>query len=612
MKHSFTNEAQQARQTFLVWLSAFFCLLASLCLPLSAAPVINNNAGTWTDNYNDSIGISAVNQTVVDATAGVAKLATGQSSGDFTTVVIKPTSFDAWGQLTLQGSWSAPANVQVSVLDPLNGDAVVLGPQSYTGPISLASLSATTYPELKVRVALTAGATRPEISRLRATWNPISRLLVDKTAPATVQAGETITYRLRYSVSYVDAQDLVVWDRLPHTAQGTMTYPTDYGQNDNLTFVQASDGGQFTSTAITVKGVNIPAGSVYWDLGNKPAGTTATLLLTLKSKNGTLDGTQVTNSFSADAANAAQIASDSVATTITSVPAPKIQKRASTGIYPLPSGNFTQPGTVNRFTVRADNLLQPIGRETMYQTVVYDNLSDLVGKMDPDFGGAGIPVASITPVGGTYIANYTPPSGGDPFPAVVWTGITLPPGGTFLGAFTISLGSGTTNVDAGLLSADLAVDKSVTPASTTEGGTVTFTVTYTVEVENVGAGTISGVTVADLLPPGVTYVPNSVEASLFPVPPPPGSASDTFNTSSTYNVPAGVTSLTVEAWGGGGGGGSAFQNAAGGDGQAGAGGGAGGIGFGNGASLVTVRTPVAARLLVLLHSLAAGDSKRIP
>ena len=77
-------------------------------------------------------------------------------------------------------------------------------------------------------------------------------------------------------------------------------------------------------------------------------------------------------------------------------------------------------------------------------------------------------------------------------------------------------------------------------------------------------------------------------------------------------MPAGVTSLTVEAWGGGGGGGSAFQNAAGGDGQAGAGGGAGGIGFGNGASLVTVRTPVAARLLVLLHSLAAGDSKRIP
>ena len=48
MKHSFTNEAQQARQTFLVWLSAFFCLLASLCLPLSAAPVINNNAGTDT------------------------------------------------------------------------------------------------------------------------------------------------------------------------------------------------------------------------------------------------------------------------------------------------------------------------------------------------------------------------------------------------------------------------------------------------------------------------------------------------------------------------------------------------------------------------------------
>lgn len=57
-------------------------------------------------------------------------------------------------------------------------------------------------------------------------------LLLDKSAPESVLAGQRIVYRIRYSVSYVEAKNLVVWDKLPLKADGTMTYPAEHGQND--------------------------------------------------------------------------------------------------------------------------------------------------------------------------------------------------------------------------------------------------------------------------------------------------------------------------------------------------------------------------------------------
>ncbi|YCM45720.1 SdrD B-like domain-containing protein [Verrucomicrobiaceae bacterium 227] len=401
--------------------------------------MIDNNAGTWIDVYDDNLGVFADNQTIVNGVTGIVKLRDGQTAGDYTTVRIKPTSFDAWGNLTLDGIWSATNDVQVTILDSSNGDAVVSGPTPYTGPLSLAGLDPVTYPELKVKVSLTEGAVKPSITKLVVDWNPISQLLIDKLAPGSVLAGRQISYRVRYSVSFVQAEDLVIYDQLPHTDDGTMTYPVDYGQNDNLSFVTASSGGQYTATAITVKGVAIPAKSVYWDLGTKPQGATEILTFVLRSKNGTINGSAVQNTANADASNASAVVSNTTNTIITSSPKPSLNKRTGTGIYPLPGGNSTAAGTVNGFSIEAKNDYAREGRETLYQSVVWDNLSDLVGKMDPLFGGAGIPVIDISPATGTYNPSFTPPGGGTPFPAVVWDVGTMGPGAKFVGSFKVKL-----------------------------------------------------------------------------------------------------------------------------------------------------------------------------
>ena len=104
----------------------------------------------------------------------------------------------------------------------------------------------------------------------------MSWLLLDKQGPSHVQAGGDIVYDLRYSASYVEAENLVVWDTLPSYGAGTLVLPGPLhgGQNDDLTFVSANKGGLYTASGLVVNGVTVPANSVYWSLGVVPEGTT--------------------------------------------------------------------------------------------------------------------------------------------------------------------------------------------------------------------------------------------------------------------------------------------------------------------------------------------------
>ncbi|MGI6496522.1 MAG: hypothetical protein ACOX5G_10640 [Kiritimatiellia bacterium] len=404
-----------------------------------AAPIIDNNAGAWTDTYHDNLGVQDTSNTVVDCVSGSVRLDAGQTSGSYETVRIKPPGFSAWGRLKLSGVWSAPADVQVSVIDAATR-ATLLGPTPYTGAIPLAGIDHAAHPEVAVVVTLAEGMVSPMVSDLSITWTPCSHLLLDTSAPASVMAGQRIVYRLRYSVNCVEARNLVVWDKLPCEADGTMIYPDDYGQDDNVSFVEASQGGAYTAEPVTVYGVEIPGGSVYWDLGTKREGTTETLWFTVGTKNGTLNGTRAVNSASATADNAATVHSAAAETQIASQPAPKIKKHPGTGIYTLQNGHHTFPDALNYFIIEVRNERLGEGRETMYGTVVYDDLSSLMGKIDPDFGGPALPVANISPAGGFYSPAYTPPSGGATFPAVVWTNYpTLASGEKFVGHFAVKM-----------------------------------------------------------------------------------------------------------------------------------------------------------------------------
>lgn len=90
-------------------------------------------------------------------------------------------------------------------------------------------------------------------------------------------------------------------------------------------------------------------------------------------------------------------------------------------------------------------------------------------------------------------------------------------------------------------------------------------ITYVVVASNSGASAHTGVALQDGVPAGSAYVPGSLSVACLP----PNPTTVVYASSSTFSVPAGVTSVTVEAWGGGGGGGRARGNPATGGGGAG-------------------------------------------
>ena len=78
-------------------------------------------------------------------------------------------------------------------------------------------------------------------------------------------------------------------------------------------------------------------------------------------------------------------------------------------------------------------------------------------------------------------------------------------------------------------------------------------ITYVVVASNSGASAHVGVSLQDAVPDGSAYVPGSLSVECLPSVP----TTVVYASSATFTVPAGVTSVTVEAWGGGGGGGRA-------------------------------------------------------
>ncbi len=117
--------------------------------------------------------------------------------------------------------------------------------------------------------------------------------------------------------------------------------------------------------------------------------------------------------------------------------------------------------------------------------------------------------------------------------------------------FNLPPGTTDTSLDAGLAAIvyGLRITKSSDAVTCLGGGE---TITYTIEVENTGNVSQAGVVVQDVLPAGLTYVADSVGAVFDPLQS-GGVTSVTYDASSSFVVPAGVTSLTVQAWGGGGG-----------------------------------------------------------
>ena len=418
-------------------------LIWSLTLTLPAVPLIDNNAGTWEDNYPDKTGISSRTNLIHRAFAGSLALDGSSLTGEFVTVEIEPPSFYGWETVCLEGLYGDPSQMTVDVLesDTLNPVLSGLHPDA-SGCMDISSLG-NSPASIRLRVRLsrpTLTDPPPLLTRLTATWDPKSVLLIDKQAPDSVLAGQAVIYQIRFSVNYVDATNVVIWDRLPAGALGTVLYPTNVwpqapypGQNDDPFFAVGLPPGATVWTgpgSTNVFGQAIPANSVLWAFDELSAGDTEILRLAIQSKNGTLTGTLFSNRVMAVAGNADAVQSDWVQTEILSSPAPRIDKRGGNGIIRLPEGNFALPESTVTYVLanpigKAGNLFASIGRETMYDVILWDDVSQFLSPtplIDTNLGVNGF--QNISGSDWYYDANFLPPGGTSTIPAIVWTNVS--------------------------------------------------------------------------------------------------------------------------------------------------------------------------------------------
>ncbi|HMJ88386.1 MAG TPA: hypothetical protein VK530_01135 [Candidatus Acidoferrum sp.] len=163
-----------------------FCLMT--IASVHASVVVSDGDGYFLDDYGNNLGVSSASS--VRFTGGAVSLISPNTTGDYRTVEIVPTSFDQWRQLDVTaGSLFAPGDLLAEVRSE-DGLTVLIPPQPVTGPISLASLnSPTLVPGIRVHVYFTkSGAVAPTVDSLLVTWHPMSQVSIDKQGPAEVQA----------------------------------------------------------------------------------------------------------------------------------------------------------------------------------------------------------------------------------------------------------------------------------------------------------------------------------------------------------------------------------------------------------------------------------------
>lgn len=368
----------------------------------------NDNQGYFQIDFNgNGQGFAPVGPlragVVHDSIAGIIKRDSASTTGYFYTSDITPNSFSDWTKVQIQGGYNNLNDIKVSAYTCGSSPAPISAVQNVainsSGEVDLAPLSNADQC-IRLRIDFDSnGSIIPSITDLKIRWSPLPVFLISESAQATAQVGETINYSISYSVSYVDDAGVVLWDELPTVANGGVTnFDPSYSQTLTPTFVEASNGGLYTSSAITVNGISIPANSVYWNLGNVTAGQTGTLSYKLGTSNGWQNGIKINNFVKIDSLAGDIKISDSdivtagnqpLVTTLTSSPSPTISKTAS-GVIDLGGVKYVYSGgsytpvityTISKSQTANSNSAAPVGRETIFNPHYEDDLTDIWNKL---------------------------------------------------------------------------------------------------------------------------------------------------------------------------------------------------------------------------------------
>jgi uncharacterized repeat protein (TIGR01451 family) len=225
-------------------------------------------------------------------------------------------------------------------------------------------------------------------------WDPKPLFLVSVSTPPSIAAGGVYSATVSYSNSFVDATGVVVWMELPTYLNGSVTnYTSAYNQNPQTSFSSATGGGVYTAGGATINGINVPANSVYWNLGTVTAGRSGTLVARINTSSGWENGMVLNHLGHIQSATGQEVISDSntvipgnqeTELIIASSPSPVLKKIVS-GVAKVGGVNYVvnaPPLTpIVTYTLMLQNQSAPTGRETIFNPVITDDISDILNKL---------------------------------------------------------------------------------------------------------------------------------------------------------------------------------------------------------------------------------------
>jgi uncharacterized repeat protein (TIGR01451 family)/uncharacterized delta-60 repeat protein len=367
----------------------FFLSIVSNVFDVNSAFVQNDNNGTWNLTFNNNLGI-AENSNIIQTYSPGSITVNPTESGYIRTSNITPASSRSWMEVSYQGNVNDASDISFDILDCSN-NTLHSGLTFVGNSRNISSLGLPPNSCIRLQLNLSdSDGLPPTITNLRVTWDPLPVYLITLGGSNSVVANDNIIYSLNYSLSYADDQGAVVW--MPMPVANPTTFDASYGQNLSLgetEFVSASNGGVYTAVAVTVAGKNIPANSVYWNIGNIPAGRTGTLSAQVKTRNGTQNGVTYQTTANIDGNRGDLRTSTTKDTVITSAPNVEIMKttqgtlRIGGGNYIYSGGAYTENITYN---IRVRNTEASRGREVLFDPVIVDDLSNIMSNLTTGCG----------------------------------------------------------------------------------------------------------------------------------------------------------------------------------------------------------------------------------
>jgi len=373
----------------------------------------NNNGYFLVDFLNNQSGIAAEGSLErdninVDTQVGVAELADDTQPGYFTTVEIRPVSFRKWEEIEIVGNFASGDDVAVSLYDCGEPNPSPIPPGDLPemaligGRIDIGLLNKESYACIRVRVDLNNGTgIAPIVDDVKITWTKLPVFLISESVTSEVLSGDNITYVINYSSSYADDSNVVIWSRVPTVGNGGISnYTVGFGQDLGVMFESASNGGQYTESDVSLYGVTVPAGSVYWVMANIEAGKSGIVTYTLDTNNGIESGVRyITNAYM-DSELGDVKESNTVTSEIRSQAYPEIEKSMS-GTLNVGGKQYVYNGEgyvpVVNYSLQLGNAYIPYrsrGVEEIFNPVVTDDLGEIISTLEDSCGVPEVEISS--------------------------------------------------------------------------------------------------------------------------------------------------------------------------------------------------------------------------